>query len=133
MSRSGAARRAAPRRSRTRPREGGAVTAETAVALPAVAVVAAVLVAVGQAAAAHLQCVDAARAAARLAARGETSELVRGRAAASAPAGATVVLSTAAGQVTVRVSAVVSLPLGLAVPVEGTATADAEPGAQGLP
>jgi Flp pilus assembly protein TadG len=133
VSRSAAARRVGPRRGRRRPQEGGAVTAETAVALPAVGVVAALLVAVGQAAAAHLQCVDAARAAARLAARGETSGLVRGRAAASAPAGSTVVLATAGGQVRVRVSAVVSLPLGLAVPVEGTAIADAEPGARGLP
>jgi hypothetical protein len=111
---------------RARP-DAGAVTAETAAALPAVAVVAAALVGVGHVAMAQLQCLDAARASARLAARGESGGAVSARAVATAPPGATVAVSTSGAEVTVSVAAAVALPLGFTVPVLGRAVADAEP------
>ena len=51
--------------------DGGSVTAEAALALPAVVLVLATVVGVGRVVTAQIQCVDGARAAARLAARGE--------------------------------------------------------------
>ena len=59
-------------------------------ALPAVVLVLAVVVAVAQVAVAQVRCVDAARAAVRLAARGEDRGVVVSRAASIAPAGAAV-------------------------------------------
>ena len=103
----------------------GAVTAETALALPALAVVVATIVGLGHVGVAQLRCVDAARVAARLAARGEPAGVVRGRAAAAAPDGAVVQVSTAA-QVTVVVTARVSLPFGLSLEVGSRAVADPE-------
>lgn len=121
-------------------REGGAVTAETAVALPALAVVLGlVLWAVG-AVNAQLRCVDAARLAARALARGDDQSAAVARAAEAAPAGAEVAVSRSAVLVTVVVRA--RRPLvggwggGPGVEVEGRASADAEdavPGAGGLP
>ena len=108
-----------------RPSERGAVTAEAAVALPALAVVAAALVALGHVGVAQLRCVDAARAGARLAARGEPAAVVRARAAAAAPAAASISVSGGA-QVTVVVRAPVALPFGVVLEVGSTAVADAE-------
>ena len=108
-----------------RVRDRGAVTAEAALALPTLAVVAAALVALGHVGVAQLRCVDAARAAARLAARGESLSLVRARAEAAAPAGASVVVRDGR-QVVVRVTAPVALPFGLALLVGSEAVADAE-------
>ena len=108
-----------------RVRDRGAVTAEAALALPTLAVVAAALVALGHVGVAQLRCVDAARAAARLAAREESPSLVRARAEAAAPAGASVVV-LAGRQVAVRVTAPVMLPFGIALPVGSEAVADAE-------
>ena len=106
-------------------RDRGAVTAEAALALPSLAVVAAALVATGHVGVAQLRCVDAARAAARLAARGESPSSVRARAEAVAPAGASVVVR-AGRQVAVRVTAPVTLPFGIALSVGSEAVADAE-------
>ena len=99
-----------------RVRDRGAITAEAALALPALALVAAALVALGHVGVAQLRCVDAARVAARLAARGEPPSLVRARAEAAAPAGASVVVR-AGRQVAVRVIAPVTLPFGIVLPV----------------
>src|SRR3954447_16179955 len=83
----------------------GAVTAETAVALPAlVAVLALALWAVG-AVNAQLRCVDAARLAARAVARGDDAAAATSRAEAAAPPGATVQVTRAGGLVTVEVRA----------------------------
>ncbi|MER7073245.1 TadE family type IV pilus minor pilin [Terrabacter sp. NPDC000476] len=81
------------------------VTAELAVAIPAVVLVLALcLVAVG-AAVDQIRCVDAARLAVRAAARGDTVAHVRALAAEAAPAGATVAVSARAGTVRVSVRA----------------------------
>jgi Flp pilus assembly protein TadG len=108
----------------------GAVTAETAVALPALVVVIALsLWAVG-AVSAQLRCVDAARLAARAVARGDDPGVAVSRAEAAAPPGATVRVAQSSGLVTVQVRA--QRPLlggvlaGAGVEVSGTATADAE-------
>jgi hypothetical protein len=101
------------------------------VALPAVVLVLAVVVAVTQVAVAQLRCVDAARAAVRLAARGEATAAVVSRAASIAPPGAAVSSAVAAGssggEVVVEVRADVGLPLGWRVAVGSRAVADAEP------
>jgi hypothetical protein len=82
-------------------------------------------VALGHVAVAQLRCVDAARSAARLAARGESAGLVRARAEAAAPSGASVVVRGGA-QVAVLVNAPVTLPFGLSLRVGSQAVADAE-------
>ena len=102
-------------------------------ALPAVVVVAAVLVGVGQVAVAQLRCVDAARAAVRLAARGEAVGVVAARAASIAPAGATVSSGAAGAEAVVEVRAFVGLPLGWRVEVGSEAVADLEPTGEGVP
>lgn len=103
-------------------------TAEMAVALPSL--VALVLLACGLVATcqASLRCEDAARLAARSAARGDASATVTSLARADAPAGSAVTATRAAGQVRVVVTASVRLPgpLGRALPawsVSGAATA----------
>jgi len=122
---------------RTPRRSGGAdrgsVTAELALALPVVVLLLTVLVGVGRVVTAQIQCVDGARAAARLAARGESSGRVRAAATTAGPAGAEVHLARdpAGSTVTVVVRTRLALPLsgGLRVSVEGKASADLEPGA----
>jgi len=108
----------------------GAVTAETAVALPAlVMVLALALWAVG-AVNAQLRCVDAARLAARAVARGDDPSTATSRAKSAGPPGATVRVTQTAGLVTVEVRA--ERPLlggwfaGAGVEVSGAASADAE-------
>ncbi|WP_449061019.1 TadE family type IV pilus minor pilin [Planomonospora algeriensis] len=71
----------APRSSR------GSVTAETAAALPALMVILAAGLWAIAVVGAQLECVDAARAGARAASRGETLERVRSGVLAAAPAG----------------------------------------------
>lgn len=80
------------RRERRDPVAGmrGSATAEFAVALPAVVVVLAVALWAVSVVEARLRCVDAARAGARAAARGEPLDRVEAAVAAAAPAGATV-------------------------------------------
>lgn len=109
----------------------GSVTAETAVVLPVLVLVLAVLVFVLACVSAQLRCVDAARSAARLAARGEPAAVVQAAARAAAPEGAVVRVSRSGDQVLVVVDASVS-PFGRAardlvrVPVSARAAALAE-------
>lgn len=112
-------------------RDTGMVTAETAVVLPVLLVVLAAAVWVLAAVAGQLRCVDAARAAARAAARGDGSPVVQAAATQVAPAGATVQVQRSAQEVTVVVRAEVR-PFGAAlsrlpgVPVLARATAVVE-------
>ncbi|WUG40494.1 pilus assembly protein TadE [Kitasatospora sp. NBC_00458] len=92
--------------------DGGFVTAETAVALPALVVLAAMLVWAVLAAAAQLRCVDAARVGARAAARGEAD--AAGIARAAAPPGAEVRVELMADTVRVAVDAPSAAPGRLA-------------------
>jgi Flp pilus assembly protein TadG len=87
------------------------VTAEFAVLLPGFVLLLAIVLSAGSAATAKLRCVDAARSAARLAARHESSSVVLAAAHAAGPAGASVQISEAGQLVRVRVSAQVSLAL----------------------
>lgn len=126
------ARRTARWARRLCPRARGSVTAETAVLLPVLLIVLAAAVGVLACVAAQLRCVDAARAAARVAARGDTPALVRTTGERLAPAGATVTLRSAGeGTVEVVVTAQVR-PFGgalgglPAVPVSGRAVAPVE-------
>lgn len=113
-------------------RDAGMVTAELAVALPALLVVLAGALWALLAVAGQMRCVDAARVGARLAARGESAAVVRAAAERAAPPGARVRLDTGAGpageEVRVEVSAQVN-PFGAswrrlpALPVRAAATA----------
>ena len=92
------------------------MTAETAVALPALVLVAAALVWALLAASTQIQCVDAARAGARAAARQEPPGVVREMAEQAAPDGARVTVSRQGDLVHVAVAA---RPPGLhALPLE---------------
>lgn len=108
--------------------EDGMATAEMAVALPSL--VAVVLLACGLVATcqASLRCEDAARLAARSAARGDAPATVTALARSDAPAGSAVAVSRTAGEVRVGVTTTVRLPgpLGRMLPawsVSGAATA----------
>lgn len=109
-------------------RARGSATIEFAVLMPGFVLLLAVLLSAGSAATAQLRCVDAARSAARLAARREPVAGVLAAGRSAAPSGAVVQVSTAGDLVRVRVSAQVSLPLpGLpALAVGATATARLE-------
>jgi hypothetical protein len=105
-------RRVAPRRRRARDDPGrGAVTAEIATALPALVVVVIGAVWVVSVGLAQLRCGDAAREAARAAARGDEPEVVSSVAETTAPDGATVRVRVDGSFVTVEVTAKVPLPL----------------------
>jgi hypothetical protein len=113
--------------------ERGAVTAETAVALPALGLVLVLCVWVIGAVLLQLRCVDAARAGARVGARGEPASAVRAEAGRVAPKGATVRISADGADVVVDVRLAVGLPgpWSGAVPaldVHGRAVAAVEPG-----
>lgn len=107
--------------------EWGTATAELAVALPAVAVALGAVLAVGQVGVAQVQCVDAARAGARAAARGEPVAAVRD--VARDGADGSVVDVQRQGRL-VRVSVTrrlrLVLPRGPQVTVAGEASAQAE-------
>lgn len=106
----------------------GSVTAEFAFLLPAVVVLLALALGAVRVVVAQVQCVDAARAGARAAARGEPVDVVRQVTRAAGPDGAGVRIEVAAGTVTVEVSAPQRLagPLGGDVLARGTATAAVE-------
>jgi Flp pilus assembly protein TadG len=90
--------------------DDGMVTAEFAVALPAfVLVVIAALCGVAVVTS-QLRCVDAADVAARMAARGDSTSLVRTTALSAAPGGAQLRISGTATTVTATVRAHLSLP-----------------------
>jgi hypothetical protein len=90
--------------------ETGAVTAETAVALPAVLLVLVLAIWAMGAAVAQLALVDAARSGARAIARGEPVDAVRAAALRAAPDRATVDVRTDDEVVRVRVSVTVDAP-----------------------
>lgn len=80
-------------------------TAEVAVALPAFVLLVAAAVMAVSAVTAQLRCVDAAREAARAAARGESAAVVRSLAGRSAPVGSAVQVTSGGREVKVTVSA----------------------------
>jgi hypothetical protein len=88
----------------------GSVTAETAVVLPALAAVLALSLWAVAAVTTQLQCVDAARVAARAVARGETAEMSRAVAARAAPEGASISIRRSGDLVEVEVRSVAKLP-----------------------
>jgi Flp pilus assembly protein TadG len=97
----GRARRSAgPRRQD----DAGMVTAEFAVALPALVLAAATAIGGVVAMTDELRCADASATAARLAARGEPTAVVRSVALRAAPRGASLVISTSGGVVTATVT-----------------------------
>ncbi|PPK92934.1 TadE-like protein [Kineococcus xinjiangensis] len=106
----------------------GSVTAELALALPAVVLVLCAVLATGEVAIAQVRCTDAARAAARSAARGEPAHVVRAAAETLAPAGARVEVGPGGLGVQVSVEVAVDLGgrLGGRLPVRGHATAALE-------
>lgn len=104
----------------------GSVTAETAATLPALIVVLAAALWAIQAVGAQLECVDAARAAARAAARGERLDQVRDLARSATHPEADVTVSRTPEQTTVTISRAVRPPWGPALPaVQVTASATA--------
>ncbi len=109
--------------------ERGSVTAELAVALPAVALLLVLLLLVGSASSARLRCADAARAGARAAALGEPDSEVSRVARHLAGDDAAVAVRRDGDWVTVVVSlAVAGGALGLgSLQAEGSATAWVEP------
>ncbi|MDA2808218.1 TadE family type IV pilus minor pilin [Nocardiopsis suaedae] len=111
--------------------ERGSATAETAVALPALAVVLALAIAAVSAVSTHLACVDAARAGARALARGQSEAVVLQEASRAAPEEARVRARRTGGEARVVVSAPVRIMPGMPAPVRAVATAAAavEPGA----
>ena len=116
------------RRTRVRGPDGGSVTAETALALPAVALGLALIIGVADVSATQLRCLDAARAAARRAARGDPAGAVAGVARTVGPRGAVVAIGRSSSTVRVSVTAAVRLPLPgrPEVSVRSTAVADVE-------
>jgi Flp pilus assembly protein TadG len=92
-------------------RSQGSVTAEFAVLLPGLALLLAAVMAAGSAATAQVRCVDAARSAARLAARHESASVVQAAGHSAGPNGALVQVSEAGEVVRVQVRAQVPLPL----------------------
>ena len=111
----------------------GMVTAETAMVLPALVVVVCVAVSAIAVATAQLRCVDAAREAARAAARGEGASVVRTFAAQAAPGSARVSVSLVGDRAQVTVTATLH-PLGRLLPeisVRARAVGVREPGESG--
>jgi secretion/DNA translocation related TadE-like protein len=110
------------------PAQGGSVTAEVAIALPAVVLALAVVLAVGAVVVAQLRCIDAARAGARAAARGQPPAEVSAVARRIAPGGARVGISLSGGTAAVSVIAPLRLPLPghPALTVRARAIADVE-------
>lgn len=108
-------------------RDAGTATAELAVALPAVTLVLATVLSVGQVVLAQVRCTDAAGAAARAVARGDSAATARGLALQGAP-GAAVAFGSAGELVSVTVSRSVPLllPGGPEVTVVGRAAAQPE-------
>ena len=111
--------------------ERGMVTAETAVVLPVLLLVLAGAVAAVTVVGAQMRCVDAAREAARAAARGEPLDVVHSLVSRIAPPGAGAVITDGEGEVRVTVGARIAPlgPLPLRFQVSATALARREPGA----
>ncbi|OKH99655.1 hypothetical protein A6A06_21360 [Streptomyces sp. CB02923] len=107
-------------------RDGGYVTAETALVIPALALFTGLLLWGLMAACAQIQCVDAARAGARAAARSEPSAAVGAVVRDAAPPGARVALDRQGDHVRVRVEAASPGVGPLTLTLRGEATALAE-------
>ncbi|MFB4289166.1 TadE family type IV pilus minor pilin [Nonomuraea sp. ATR24] len=108
----------------------GSVTAETAAMLPALMIVLAAALWAIHAVTVHLECVDAARTAARAAARGEPLDQVRALVHSAVRPSALVDITRNADQTSVKISVDVRPPWGPAlpaVPVTASATAATEP------
>ncbi|MEU3762314.1 TadE family type IV pilus minor pilin [Streptomyces albogriseolus] len=101
---------------RGRGRDHGFVTAESALVLPVLVLFVAALVWGLMVVAAQIQCVDAARAGARAAARQDPPDAVVEVTREAAPAGARVTVGRDAGQV--RVTVVAGAPMLRALPFE---------------
>jgi Flp pilus assembly protein TadG len=112
--------------------ERGMVTAETAVVLPVLLLVLAGAVAAVTVVGAQMRCVDAAREAARAAARGEPLDVVHALVTRTGPSGAGTVITDGEEEVRVTVAARVAPlgPLPLRVRVSATAVAQREPGTE---
>jgi hypothetical protein len=106
--------------------DDGYVTAETAVVIPALVLLFGALLWGVMAAAAHIQCVDGARAGARAAARGEKETAVRSAVRSVAPSGATVETARDGRLVHVRVRARTAGPGPLTLALSAGAVAMAE-------
>ena len=111
--------------------DSGAVTAELALALPTLVVVLAIGVWLQSAVALQARCLDAARAGARAAARGDPDSTVQARLAAVLPSGASIAIGHGAGQITVTVRTEARPPGGIsafvgAPEIEAAATATDE-------
>ncbi|TLS43874.1 hypothetical protein FE633_22775 [Streptomyces montanus] len=107
-------------------RDRGFVTAEAAVVLPVLVAFTMALVWAVMAASAQIQCVDAARAGARAAARQDPPGAVTAVARQAAPSGARVTVRRAGDLVRVRVEAEPPGPDALALDLEHEAVALAE-------
>lgn len=104
----------------------GFVTAETAVAIPALVGFALALLWALTAASAEIRCVDAARAGARAAARSEPEAVAVAAARSAAPKGATVTVRRAGELWRVRVESATPGPRHLALTLSAEAAALAE-------
>ncbi|MEU4200861.1 TadE family type IV pilus minor pilin [Streptomyces sp. NPDC045470] len=113
-------------RGRERDRDRGYVTAETALVIPALVLFTGLLLWGLVAACAQIQCVDAARAGARAAARSEPPSAVGAVAREAAPHGARVALERRGDLVRVRVEAATPGVGPLTLTLRGEATALAE-------
>ncbi|MDF5754870.1 TadE family type IV pilus minor pilin [Spongiactinospora sp. TRM90649] len=100
----------------------GSVTAETAAVLPSLVVVLAAAMWAVAVVGAQLECVDAARAGARAAARGESLDRVRELAADLAPEGAQIAIRRDVGTTVVTVSARVRPKWGERLPTVSVGT-----------
>lgn len=107
-------------------RDRGSVTAEAAVAVPALVVFAMALVWALTAAAAQIQCVDAARAGARAAARSEPRAAALAAARSAAPTGSVVTLTRNGDLWRVRVESDTPGPGALGLTLSAEAVAPAE-------
>ena len=112
-------------------RDRGFVTAESALVLPTLVLFAMTLVWALLAAAAQIQCVDAARAGARVAARQDPQDAVVAMARRVAPDDASVMVSRKGDLVTVRVAARPPGPLPFTVSDEAVALAEETVGTGG--
>ena len=119
----------------SRRRDGGMATAELAVVLPTLVLIVVAGLTMVSVVLAQVRCVDAAREAARAAARGEPPEVVRSAAVRAAPAGARVEVGDAGEEVRVTVSASAGGLGGLlpAFHVSAGAIALREPESTGVP
>nr|QIY72525.1 hypothetical protein HEP84_28675 [Streptomyces sp. RLB1-33] len=113
-------------RSRSRDRDRGFVTAEAAVVLPSLVLVGMALVWALLAASAQIQCVDAARAGARAAARQDPPDTVVATTRRAAPRGARVTVTREGDLVRVTVKASAPGPDGLSLELSDEAVALAE-------